>query len=379
MRAAAETRRFARSLCAEVMRDVRGGVAPRRVERRNELRFGRRPVSGRLRALRGRLRRAGGGVATARSTIRDLGRYAHGWTLYADDRSRRVYLRLLAHRILGPRWAPLPLDAAAYWAAYDRACREQPADAARHGGGGFDVPTYDLRPFGFDVTARIRAGGLLAYCLLGQYELHRPGVDIAVEDGDVVIDGGAAWGDTALLFAERAGASGHVVSVDPSEDGRAVFEENMALNPALATRIELVESALLDVSGRRLAIERRGPASRVVEADPGGSLVESITIDDLADARGLPRVDFVKLDVEGSELAVLRGAARTLAAFRPKLAISAYHRPRDIADLAAYLRSLGLGYRLYLEHFTDHTEETVLFAIPGRTGGPPEARRRRRD
>ena len=71
------------------------------------------------------------------------------------------------------------------------------------------------------------------------------------------------------------------------------------------------------------------------------------------------------MDIEGSELAALRGAVTTLSTFRPKLALSAYHRPLDIIDLATYLSGLNLGYRFYLDHFTDHLEETVLFAAAG--------------
>jgi len=51
-----------------------------------------------------------------------------------------------------------------------------------------------------------------------------------------------------------------------------------------------------------------------------------------------------------------------LRKFQPRLAITVYHRLRDFWEIPQYHRSLGLGYRFYLRHFTTHAEETVLFA-----------------
>ena len=78
----------------------------------------------------------------------------------------------------------------------------------------------------------------------------------------------------------------------------------------------------------------------------------------------MDRVDFIKLDIEGAELRTLKGAEHTLNRFRPSLAISLYHSLDDFVAIPAFLRNLNLNYGFYLDHFTTHREETVLFARP---------------
>jgi hypothetical protein len=76
----------------------------------------------------------------------------------------------------------------------------------------------------------------------------------------------------------------------------------------------------------------------------------------------LPKVDFIKMDIEGAELNALQGAEQSLRAFRPSLAISVYHRDDDWVTIPDYLDSLDLGYEFFLDHFTIYESETVLFA-----------------
>lgn len=90
--------------------------------------------------------------------------------------------------------------------------------------------------------------------------------------------------------------------------------------------------------------------------------VETLTIDDLLRNNGLERIDFIKMDIEGAELEALKGAETVIRRFRPKLAISIYHRLPDFWEIPQWIEGLGLGYRFHLRHFTIHAEETVLFA-----------------
>jgi FkbM family methyltransferase len=59
--------------------------------------------------------------------------------------------------------------------------------------------------------------------------------------------------------------------------------------------------------------------------DESGTEVRTITIDDFVQRFSLPRVDFIKMDIEGAESRALTGAADIIRRFRPRLAISAYH------------------------------------------------------
>lgn len=86
-------------------------------------------------------------------------------------------------------------------------------------------------------------------------------------------------------------------------------------------------------------------------------------IDDLVAKGQIERIDFLKMDVEGAEMAALRGAELSIRKFRPKLAISIYHKPTDFTDIINYVHELGLGYSLFVDQHTIYEEETVLYAV----------------
>ena len=72
-------------------------------------------------------------------------------------------------------------------------------------------------------------------------------------------------------------------------------------------------------------------------------------------------MDYIKLDVEGSELAALKGASATIRKFSPKLGVSLYHRPNDIFELPLYIKENHPNYKIYVGHYTIHNEETVMY------------------
>ena len=82
----------------------------------------------------------------------------------------------------------------------------------------------------------------------------------------------------------------------------------------------------------------------------------------MATRNDVPRLDFIKMDIEGSELSALRGAESSIRRWQPKLAISLYHRPEDFFSIPLWIDALGVGYRLFLDHYSIHNEETVLYA-----------------
>jgi hypothetical protein len=65
---------------------------------------------------------------------------------------------------------------------------------------------------------------------------------------------------------------------------------------------------------------------------------------------------------EGSELSALKGAETSIRRWRPKLAISLYHRPEDFFSIPLRIDSLSVGYNFFLDHYSIHNEETVLYA-----------------
>ena len=98
-----------------------------------------------------------------------------------------------------------------------------------------------------------------------------------------------------------------------------------------------------------------------IENEQGTSLVQCVALDDV-----LQNVapDFIKLDVEGAEIAALSGMTRTITKYRPRLAISGYHRPQDLWEIPLKLLELLPNARLYVRQHGSNGFETVFYALP---------------
>lgn len=100
------------------------------------------------------------------------------------------------------------------------------------------------------------------------------------------------------------------------------------------------------------------------ETVEGNSYVAVTSIDSIV---GDIKVGFIKMDIEGSELHGLLGAAKTIKRDHPTLAISAYHKQEDLIKLPKYIKSFdddNVQYKLYLRHHGICAYELVLYAIP---------------
>ena len=141
-------------------------------------------------------------------------------------------------------------------------------------------------------------------------------VQSLVPAGGVCVDVGANVGFYSLHFARLVGPSGRVFAFEPDPRNAARLRRNVALN-AFEAIVEVAETA---VSGRdgRATLHRSDPdhsgwGSLAAHAEETSKVeVATTTLDSFLDARAIERVDFLKADVEGSEIELLRGAARSL-------------------------------------------------------------------
>lgn len=188
--------------------------------------------------------------------------------------------------------------------------------------------------------------------------------------GDVIIDAGAFHGDSALLFAHDTEFDCDVHSFELSTVNIDVLEQNVRLNPRAEGRVHLNRLALTEESGKDLLFDEMLPdpsmfSLRPVDASRSDlSRVQTISLDDYVRDRGLTKVDFIKMDIEGGERDALRGARHTLSTMKPRLAISLYHRFDDLFVLPEIILEANPSYRFGFK-WTNRkaTNEAVLFAI----------------
>jgi len=198
--------------------------------------------------------------------------------------------------------------------------------------------------------------------LVGTFIVQQYRYDNIVEPklGDIVFDIGAYVGDTALWFSKAVGPQGKVFAFEPEPGNFEKLKANLERNNV--TNVIPLQLALSENEGE-MQVASAGGLSIITQARTGTS-VKVTTIDKFVGANKLPRVDFIKMDVEGHELKVLEGAHETIKTFKPSLALSAYHRCDDLIKLPKFLLELNPNYHFYLRHCTSIWGETVLYAEP---------------
>lgn len=214
--------------------------------------------------------------------------------------------------------------------------------AHRAWAGGYVLQTNGLY---FYVPAQLDLMG--AYKLLKPFKVE-PCIRRFCRPGATVVDVGANIGEWTLQMADAVGPGGRVVAVEPIPRMAEAIEKSALANNM--TQVSVHALALADAEGQaEFSVERGNTGGSRLGRAAGA--VDTITVpvatlDALLARLAIGRVDFIKVDVEGFELEVLRGARATLARDAPGMylevgAEDAAKRPA----LAALLRD-ELGYRL---------------------------------
>jgi len=180
-------------------------------------------------------------------------------------------------------------------------------------------------------------------CWIGTYEASRQrALERLVTPGMVVYDLGANVGFYTLLAARLVGADGLVVAFEPLPRNLHYLRRHVALNAC--GNVMVIDAAVSDRAG---VATLRADGSATARLGAGGDiLVRTLTLDDAVFGQGLRPPAILKMDVEGAELDVLRGAARTLETWRPILLLSTHSTAlrRECHRVLA-----GAGYSLRAE------------------------------
>ncbi len=141
--------------------------------------------------------------------------------------------------------------------------------------------------------------------------------------------------------SKLVGSSGRVAAVEPAPENFSYLEEN---TDRLGNVIRVKKAAFNYTGKGKLSISRASPCHTLVYDHKDGIEVDVTTIDRLVIDLGLPKVDFVKIDAEGSELGILEGA-RNILKGNVRLAVAAYHDigegKNEAEEVIKFLRSRG--------------------------------------
>jgi FkbM family methyltransferase len=175
-------------------------------------------------------------------------------------------------------------------------------------------------------------------CWLGSYEYQMQRMfERTVRLGSTVYDIGANVGFYTLLGSVLVGAGGRVVAFEPVPRNLALLHEHLRLNKVENVRV--VEAAVAEREGR--ARFDLGPHTSMGQLSESGSLeINTVGLDALVASGELPPPDVLKIDVEGAEGSVLRGARTVLADNRPGIFLST-HGPELHRECTELLRSFG--------------------------------------
>jgi len=160
---------------------------------------------------------------------------------------------------------------------------------------------------------------------------------VRLEKDDIVIDAGANIGE----FSALAGIKGCTAyAFEPMSN---IINEYLSKTAEWNPNITICQYALSDKLGELIFNEdlsNVGGSSSVIERKKSKKIkVQAIDLDSFVRENKLPKVDFIKADIEGAERDMLMGARRVLKEFAPKISICTYHLPDD----PQVLRELILG------------------------------------
>lgn len=170
----------------------------------------------------------------------------------------------------------------------------------------------------------------------------------------VFYDVGCFDGDTSEQFASRFSNYKAIYGFEPDPvnalKARKRFDGDQRFN--------LINFGLSDKKETVTFASNLGSSSH--RSEFGDLSIDLVSLDSLS----LEPPTFIKMDIEGGEISALLGARQTIENNLPTMAISVYHKFDDFYLIPELILSMTTSYKLFLRHYTQGIDETVMFFIP---------------
>ena len=226
-----------------------------------------------------------------------------------------------------------------------------------------DIQTINRNDINFEIY--LKEGIDLHLFLFGSFQQHVfNSPHFALPKDGVVLDVGGNIGLMSLFFAKRV-PNGQVHAFEPTHYALTKFKRNLSLNPDLQSIIKLnhcfisskeVENADLTAYSSWQITKNKNGSGDIHDIHGGTAMdtkgVPAFTLDQYCEGNQLDKVNIIKIDTDGHELEILKGAERTIKKFKPAivLELSTYvmkERGIQFAEFEAFFKDCG--YKLYNE------------------------------
>jgi len=182
--------------------------------------------------------------------------------------------------------------------------------------------------------------------------------------GDTIIDAGAWHGDSCVDFAERLSNKCKIYAFEPEKNNfneliKTIKEKSISniVHPMPYGLWDKKTTFSFNVSTEHTM------QFRIDESANSEIKINVISLDEFAQKNSILKIDFIKMDIEGTEYQALIGAKKILLEQKPKLAICIYHKFDDLWSIPLLIKKLNPDYKLYIGHHSQHLFDTVIYAI----------------
>lgn len=194
---------------------------------------------------------------------------------------------------------------------------------------------------------------------------------LGLRDNETIVDCGAYTGDTIKeILSYTKGKYNRIVAFEPDEQNNSEIKKNISgenirvVNKGVWNKNDVLK---FHSSKQSASTFNEYEAENAAEFTGDEDSIVSVPVTTIDEELSGEEVTLIKMDIEGSELKALEGAADTIRRCYPKLAICVYHRADDFITIPQYISSFSndrIKYKFYMRQHAPWMCETVLYAIP---------------
>ena len=183
------------------------------------------------------------------------------------------------------------------------------------------------------------------------------------KNGEVVLDLGSYCGTQTVYYSEAVGPNGLVIAFEPDNDSFNSLQLNV--KQSVYKNIIIENKGVYSYNGVVSFTNTGGMASSISNDINQNSVnIDVVTLDSVATKYSLTRCDFIKMDIEGSEIEVLKSSKKFIEIYKPKFIIEPHYLNGNLNTLEIIEIFNSLNYETEIIKQGNQDYQPLIFAFP---------------